>query len=364
MRRAFLLLGLVLALQLLPPFPKIVSTSLREEWDAVLTRTSIANVVRHVERLTLFGTRDAFMEQCNESARFLFGYFSSLPRFEVSLHHFDLRGGGSEGTYTGMNVVARKNGSEPGEMVVLCAHYDSISIVDRRLAPGANDDAAGVAVLMEVARVLSACELDRTVVFLLFSGEEWGLQGSAAWVEENSPALVDSVTICLDGVGRGRMMLLMHTLDSSRTLARCVHAVGASLGCHYFQVAQRPSIGSDSESFEDGGFQAVRLWDMDTTYIHTPEDTPDTLNSSRIGEVMNVTAAASYVLSRYGLEGACKELGVLGSESAVGVGHLVIVLLGVLAVLIVTALLWRVERSTASSPRISSTRVSQSPSAG
>jgi hypothetical protein len=79
------------------------------------------------------------------------------------------------------NVVAELPGREPGNAVVLAAHYDSVAA-----GPGVSDDLAGVASLLEVARILKAEPQPRnSLLFLLDEGEEGGLLGARAF--ENGP---------------------------------------------------------------------------------------------------------------------------------------------------------------------------------
>lgn len=83
------------------------------------------------------------------------------------------------------NVYAILRGSDPAQakrMFLVTGHYDSrgTDVLDtRREAPGANDDASGVAVSLECARVLSKLHLAATLVFVAVAGEEQGLNGSA-----------------------------------------------------------------------------------------------------------------------------------------------------------------------------------------
>jgi hypothetical protein len=86
-----------------------------------------------------------------------------------------------------VNVVATLQGTQPESrkrIYVVSGHYDSMpsSPVDPgKDAPGANDDASGTAVSMELACVMSRYRFDATLVFMAVAGEEQGLLGSSAW---------------------------------------------------------------------------------------------------------------------------------------------------------------------------------------
>ena len=88
---------------------------------------------------------------------------------------------------TARNIVAVRAGVlHRRRFLVLGAHYDSVNLdgadlvgaPDTTYAPGANDNASGVATVLEIARLLSGVELDVSVVLVLFDGEELGLWGS------------------------------------------------------------------------------------------------------------------------------------------------------------------------------------------
>ena len=89
-----------------------------------------------------------------------------------------------------VNVVATLRGTKPesrDRWVVVSGHYDSIPrpLSDTTAdSPGANDDASGTAVVLELARVMSKHEFDANVVFLAVAGEEQGLLGATHWAEK------------------------------------------------------------------------------------------------------------------------------------------------------------------------------------
>ena len=89
-----------------------------------------------------------------------------------------------------VNVVATLPGTQPQSaqrIYVVSGHYDSRAsdVMDAEAhAPGANDDASGVAAAMELACAMAAQRFDATLVFIAVAGEEQGLLGAAHWAEE------------------------------------------------------------------------------------------------------------------------------------------------------------------------------------
>lgn len=102
---------------------------------------------------------------------------------------FDIRNHFKIGPVKHHNVIAKIVGSEfPNEYVVMGAHLDAFDV-----ATGGVDDGSGVSVVMEAARLLmkSGATPKRTIIFALFSGEEFGLLGSKSWVKRNSDILAN-----------------------------------------------------------------------------------------------------------------------------------------------------------------------------
>ncbi|HEY2292557.1 MAG TPA: M28 family peptidase [Thermoanaerobaculia bacterium] len=105
------------------------------------------------------------------------------------------------------NVLARLPGREPGRSVLLLAHYDSVPA-----GPGVSDDLAGVAAVLETARVLKAAPpLRHGVLFLLDEGEEAPLLGARAFAE-HSPAMAEvGAVVNLEARGTAGPSLLFET---------------------------------------------------------------------------------------------------------------------------------------------------------
>jgi len=109
------------------------------------------------------------------------------------------------------NVVATLEGEDSRQYTLVMAHYDSINPkvegwaenLETTPAPGANDNASGVAIMLETARVLSNSRFNFDIRFAALAAEEWGLLGSRRYVEqvfENNEYIAGFIN--LDMVGR------------------------------------------------------------------------------------------------------------------------------------------------------------------
>ena len=104
------------------------------------------------------------------------------------------------------NVKGMVKGTQfPDSFLVLCAHYDHLGNFGRKVwFPGANDNASGVAMLLEFAREIAKKPLRYSVLFVAFSGEEAGLLGSR-YMAENPPVPLSNIRFLfnLDLMGYG-----------------------------------------------------------------------------------------------------------------------------------------------------------------
>jgi hypothetical protein len=169
------------------------------------------------------------------------------------------------------------------QSVVLGAHYDHLGLGwpdvrtgnQGRIHNGADDNASGVAVMLELARLL-ARELKpkRSVVFVAFSGEEWKLKGSRRYVEamRRWPAKAAIGMVNLDTVGRleGKKLTLLGS-GTAREWRHIAMGVGYTTGVEAVCVADDPG-GSDQKSFHDIGVPAVQVFTGATEDYHRPGD--------------------------------------------------------------------------------------------
>jgi peptidase M28-like protein len=193
------------------------------------------------------------------------------------------------------NVVASLPGYDhrvTDQTVLIGAHRDHFGRQAGLLFPGADDNASGTAVLLEIARVLatSGARPRRSVLFLSFSGEEESLLGSRLYVSRPSRPLKEAVAmINVDhaGIGNGRLTVGIAGLEQTiATEAGRLAGLADQLDLFGFFP------GGDHVPFKDAGVPTIALVTSGAhPHFHQPSDTPDTLRP----EILE--AAARYVLA-------------------------------------------------------------------
>lgn len=102
------------------------------------------------------------------------------------LQPFEAQGRTREGprTFNGINILGLIRGTRVGDRyIVVTAHYDHVGVNDGQIYNGADDNASGVATMLELARRLKAEAPEHSVIFVAFDGEERGLLGAKHFVE-------------------------------------------------------------------------------------------------------------------------------------------------------------------------------------
>lgn len=175
------------------------------------------------------------------------------------------------------NILARKPGTNNTRALMLCAHYDSVS-----RAPGAGDNGAAVAALLETLRALnSAPPLRNDVIILFTDGEELGLLGARAFALEH-PWLTDIGMVCnFDARGTSGPSIMFETSPDNRQMirefARAVHyPIATSLSGFVYQ--HMPN-GTDFTVFKRAGLAGLNFAFIEAAQnYHQPTDTPGNLD--------------------------------------------------------------------------------------
>ncbi len=208
-------------------------------------------------------------------------------------------------TYRMANVLGVLKGRSDRK-VLLCAHYDTRPVADQdpnpanrnKPIPGANDGASGVAVLLEIARVLKTHQPPRTVVFAFFDGEDLGDVGDGGMffgskyfarnLTVNGVNLRAEMGVLLDMVGDRDFRSTDETFSRQFApqvvdgILRAAKVLG--YGGLFFQPPAM-SIMDDHLPLNEAGIPTANIIDFDYPYWHTLQDTPDKCSAETLAIV-------------------------------------------------------------------------------
>jgi len=328
----------------------------------VVDSVSQERITEILKKLESFQTRGIFSEQDNPTRgigaarRWIYDQFKSYsPRLQVSFDKYRVKKGKGRliQDVDLYNVVAVLPGKlNPERQFILSGHYDSIAMLRRNpdgsaavptdgggggstngngggagegaspappftlsmlapVEPGVTDDGSGTAAVMELARIMSQYEFEKTIVFVAFAGEEMGLVGSSLYARKarKENQIIDGVLnndiIGSDVSGNGRIdnsTISVYSEDPddsiSRQLARYVKDVGErylpSIRIDLVFRADRIGRGGDHTPFNQEGYPAVRVTTPNENYAnqHSVTDTFENTSVSYASRVIQANAAA------------------------------------------------------------------------
>ena len=208
------------------------------------------------------------------------------------------------------NVVARMPGSGGGgEAVMLVAHYDSVMH-----SHGASDDGAGVAALLETARALKSGPAPRNdVIFLFTDGEELGLLGARAFVNEHRWAKDVKAALNFEARGSGGPVFMFETSErNGRLVGAVADAAPAPFASSLrYQLYKFLPNDTDMSVFKKAGIAGLNFAYVDgLSHYHTPLDNLDTVDE---GSVQHHGSYALALAHRLGTQ----NLNELGAPDAV-----------------------------------------------
>ncbi len=267
----------------------------------------------YLTRQTSFGPRNPGSKGHAQCLDFL---QSELSQFSpaVTLQPFTVDGYGETLHLT--NIFASFN---PGmtSRILLLAHWDTRPRADQDKDPkkqtepilGANDGASGVAVLLEIARVLKKTPPPIGVDILFVDGEDYGKEGDdskyllgAKYFAEHQPeGYRATFGILLDMVGDANLELLREPYSETygRDIVDLVWATARTLGVYQFTDRQQHATLDDHLPLNKAGIKTIDLIDFaypdeSNRYWHTTEDTPDKCSAESLGAVGKVLLEVIY----------------------------------------------------------------------
>ena len=322
--------------------------------DRIVADIKPERVESHIRKLVSFGTRNSLSDPdspargIGAARRWIHDEMKRCggDRLEVAFDEHLVESGPRIPRPTKIvNVVATLRGAQPASrerVYVVSGHYDSMpsSPVDgERDAPGANDDASGTAVSIELACVMSRHSFDATIVFMAVAGEEQGLLGSAGFAKNarakgmNIAGMITNDIVgntrAPDGkVDRTRLRLFAagvpavkelpaDVLDALRTggendlptrqLARHIQSAASrhvpGINVEVIWRRDRYLRGGDHFSFLDEGYPAVRFTEPVEDWRHQHQDVrvedgvrygdlPEFVDFGYVAQVARVNGAA------------------------------------------------------------------------
>ncbi|NVM31500.1 MAG: DUF4910 domain-containing protein [Candidatus Helarchaeota archaeon] len=255
---------------------------------SLLTQINLNRIYNITEYLSSFRTRLTGTLECTLAANYIHSMLNET--FNITDSGYETwRYNGSDS----LNVVARINGTNlRDEIVIICAHYDSISIDES--APGANDNAVSVAVCMELMRIIqNSGPLNRTLLFISFAGEEQAYIGSQAWVNQHKGDLSKIIAVLnLDMIGCGSHLTIIKN-DQSDWLADTIITASSIVNVSFSKTI---SPYPETARFEHDTFWTVQvpcisLFEGGSIYphYHTAEDTIDKISFSLVEKCAQAT---------------------------------------------------------------------------
>ena len=294
--------------------------------EKMVSEVSKDSLESYIRKMVSFGTRNTLSTQTDPkrgigAARnwvlYKFNEFArqSGGRLTAILDTTTLQKDGNrvDTTLLLANVVATLKGTDPADdrIFIISGHLDNMrtSVMDRTGdAPGANDDASGVAALIECARIMSKHAFPATILFVAMSGEEQGLLGATFMAEKaknqnwnieavlnndimgsnnssetnvinNTRIRVFSESFSVQDTGRTALTIRRLGLENdgkARQLARYVKETGEryidNLEVVMIYRNDRFLRGGDHTPFVQRGFAAVRITEMNENYYHQHQD--------------------------------------------------------------------------------------------
>jgi hypothetical protein len=328
----------------------------------MVKEVSAKRIEADIRKLVSFGTRNTLSEQDNPTrgigaARdWIFAEFQRISAecggcLDVQKQAFvQPKAARIPEPTTLTNVFAVLKGTtDPTRVYVVSGHYDSMcsSPTDAKCdAPGANDDASGTAVSIELARVMSKRKFDATIVFMAVPGEEQGLLGAHHYAQQaveaktNIEAMFtndivggvttrkdmpnrDKVRVFSEGIplneteaeARARRSIGGETDGPSRQLARFIKEQADKylrpykFGAWMIYRRDRYGRGGDQSAFLERGFTAIRFSESEEDFTHQHQnvrtengvfygDTPEYVDFAYVANVARVNLAALAALAQ------------------------------------------------------------------
>lgn len=336
----------VLLLLAAPTIPDSMAWSdVSQSQHEIVDMVSEGRIMSTIGDLEGFGSRAFYMASSNDSAEYIYDRFSELG-LKVEYQNFFV------GSRSVRNVVATLNGSaDPDHLFLFGAHYDSENAFAQDYyaganlsAPGADDDASGVAAVIELATVLSDHHISNTIKFVAFGAEELGydksggLKGSTYFVEaDKTPRTSYIGSAIMDMIGypgvNGNHIVAIVNSNEGPLPRATLNAISTNALDMKLDVKVNASVRwSDHYPFWVAGIPCTLLTEETggpdehplNPYYHSSNDTSDKLSGQQLENITMALVGAVIALSQ---QTSSDGLGIWIESGLVALGAIIITLI-------------------------------------
>jgi hypothetical protein len=262
----------------------------------VVDQVSDSTITEYLTRLVAFQTRYTYTDSIYAASQYIFDKFTEFGYTNVYFDSLYFPGPVQR------NVVAVKFGTMlPDRVIVIGGHYDSVTFDGNcdpdTLAPGADDDASGTAVTMELARILADLDTDVSVIFVAFAAEEQGLWGSSHFAQQAYNQGMDIiVAISLDMLANeadNDWNIRLNVESPANPFAQVMEAMAANYTDITAQYWTPLNSQSDHYPFYQLGYDVVFVIESDySPNVHLCTDIIENLNLPYCTDAAEMMAAS------------------------------------------------------------------------
>ena len=299
----------------------IIPTSIKTvAVESLLSAVQPTNLEQTIASLSNLGSRYHASASPNASSDLIKSLWQDLAPGNASLSQV------SHTTTTQKSVVLKIPGSDPnGKTIVIGSHLDSINPSNQSNAPGADDDASGVAALTEILRVIknSGSTFTRPIEFHAYAAEEVGLVGSrdlAGTASSSGQSIASMLQFDMVGysaVSGGKTIHLV-TTDTSPVLVRHLKdLLNLYLGGDW-KTGDLTAGTSDHRSWYRTGVHTIFAFEDPDNYnhaLHTDSDTSSRLDFTLAGRFTKLGLA--FLAHEAGLSSALEQSSSLGKSISI-----------------------------------------------
>lgn len=275
------------------------------EIESIISMVSEENIRNYISKITSFHTRHSKSSLIHDVAAMLKDKLIEMGNNNVIYHEYHEEG------YDLKNVICTLNGYSDN-VILVCAHYDSrmenLEDATSR-APGADDNASGMAVLLEIANVISKLHFKNTIQLAFFSGEEQGLWGSkhyAKFIKDNDIPLKKLINLDMVGYHSHEKQICIVERDIGNThstnngLSELLAQKIEESAKTYTDISTVPGpiYSSDYMPFEDLGYVVVGGYDggaENNPHYHSIHDEMVDIDIAFISKITKIILATILV---------------------------------------------------------------------